>query len=88
MIIFDIVVDLFLAVYTSLGFGTKEYKINTKIEKLGKEYPEVLELYHQHQKKFETDDSLSTLVLKLNLKNPCEKRTFVSTIHEQFNLNK
>jgi hypothetical protein len=30
MIIFDLVIDLFLVLYTSLGFGTKEYKVNTK----------------------------------------------------------
>lgn len=40
MILFDLI-DFFIAVYTSLGFGTKEYKIERKMEKLSKHSPQI-----------------------------------------------
>ena len=76
--------DIFFMLYTSLGFGTKEYKIQTKIEKLSKEYPEILQCYQQNQRLFETDDTLGDLVLNLNLKSKLEKKKFVSFIQQRF----
>jgi len=73
VIIFDIVIDLLFTLYTSLGFGTKEYKIQSKMEKLGKDYPEMLQYYQQNQRIFETDDTLGELVL-----NPS---TFLNTLN-------
>lgn len=70
--------------YTSLGFGTKEYKIQTKIEKLSKEYPDILQYYQQNQRIFETDDNLAQLVLSLNLKSEVEKKKFVSLVNQRF----
>ncbi len=85
MIIFDLVFDLFFAIYTSLGFGTKEYKIQTKLEKVGKQYPILLNIYHSNQKLFETDDYLGNLVLNLNVKNEEATKEFASIIQQYFN---
>ncbi|MBX9975965.1 hypothetical protein [Cytobacillus firmus] len=84
MIVFDLVIDLFLTLYTLLGFGTKEYKIQTKMEKLSKEYPKMLQCYQQNQRIFETEDNLGDLVLSLDLKSEVEKKKFVSIIHKRF----
>ncbi|WP_243299513.1 hypothetical protein [Bacillus litorisediminis] len=85
MIILDLVFDVFIAIYTSLGFGTKEYKIQTKMEKAGKRYPILLNIYQNNQELFETDDYLGNLVLNLNLKNEDATKEFVSTIQQYFN---
>lgn len=84
MIILDLVIDLLLMLYTSLGFGTKEYKIQTKMEKLSKEYPDILQCYQQNQMLFETDHKLGDLVINLNLKSEIEKKHFVSLIQQRF----
>lgn len=84
MIIFDLVIDLFFTLYTSLGFGTKEYNIQTKMEKLSEEYPKMLQYYQQNQRIFETDDNLAELVLSLNLKSEVEKKKFVSLVNQRF----
>jgi hypothetical protein len=88
MIIFDLVIDLLLGFYTSLGFGTKEYKINTKLGKLGKEYPEILQCYQQNQKTFETDDNLVDLVMNLDLKSDVKKKQFVFLVQKRFRIVK
>jgi hypothetical protein len=87
MIIFDLVIDLFLSFYTSLGFGTKEYKINTILEKLGQEYPKIFQFYQQNQKTFETDDNLVDLVLNLDLKNDVNKKQFVFLVQKRFRID-
>ncbi|KOS71505.1 hypothetical protein AEA09_00390 [Lysinibacillus contaminans] len=84
MIMFELAIELLFTLYTSLGFGTKEYKIETKMEKLSKEYPEILHYYQQNQRIFETDDTVGGLVLSLNLKSEVEKKNFVSVIHQRF----
>lgn len=65
-LLFDFIIDL----YVSLGLGTNEYKINIKIKKLAKDYPEVLEYYQKYQTFFEKDKELSEAILHLNLKDP------------------
>jgi hypothetical protein len=84
LIIFDLGIDLFFTLYTSLGFGTKEYKIQTKMEKLSEEYRKILQCYQQNQRIFETDDNLAELVLSLNLKSEVEKKKFVSLVNQRF----
>ena len=44
------------------------------MEKLGEEYPNMLQCYQHNQRIFETDDNLAELVLSLNLKSEVEKR--------------
>ena len=84
MIILDLGMDVILMLYTSLGFGTKEYKIQSKIEKLSKEYPDILQCYRQNQRVFETDDKLGDLILNLNFKSEINKKKFVSLMQQRF----
>ncbi|WP_170140717.1 hypothetical protein [Oceanobacillus arenosus] len=45
-LLLDFIIDFLIGLYVSLGLGTNEYKIIVKIEKLAKDYPEVLDYYH------------------------------------------
>ena len=68
MIFLDIALDLIIMIYTSLGFGTNEHKIQTKMEKLGKQYPVALRIYFENQTHFEKDPELSNAVLSIRCK--------------------
>ena len=84
MIFLDIVLDLIIMAYTSLGFGTNEYKIQTKMEKLGKQYPIALQIYSANQAHFESDPELSNAVLSLNVKDSKATNCFIHEIQNRF----
>lgn len=85
MILIDIVFELIFTIYTCLGFGSKEYKIQTKIEKLAKHHPWLLAIYQKHQQIFETDDEIITYTLKLNLKCESDINQYLDLITRHFN---
>ncbi|MCM3650998.1 hypothetical protein [Metabacillus litoralis] len=80
-LLFDFMLDFLIGLYVSLGFGTDEYKINVKIEKLAKDYPEVLDYYQKYQPFFEKDKELSEALLRLNLKDSANTKYVVDLIH-------
>ncbi len=80
-LLFDFLVDLLIGLYMSLGFGTNEYKINVKIEKMAKDYPEVLDYYQKYQTLFEKDKELSDALIHLNLKDPEDTKDVVKLIY-------
>ncbi|MGM9950678.1 MAG: hypothetical protein ACI33P_11150 [Lysinibacillus sp.] len=84
MIFLDIVVDLIIMIYTSLGFGTNEHKIQTKMEKLGKQYPTALQIYFENQTHFEKDSELSNAVLSLDIKDSEATTCFIHEIQNRF----
>ncbi|MFS0881826.1 hypothetical protein [Metabacillus niabensis] len=55
------------------------------MEKVGKQYPILLNIYQTNQKLFETDDYLGKLVLNLNVKNEEATKEFASIIQQYFN---
>lgn len=81
MFLLDILIDLIINAYVSLGFGTPQRKINIKIEKLSRYHPEVMDLYKTHQSVFEENEELSNLVLKSKIKNKKEKRELATKIN-------
>lgn len=79
-LLFDFIIDLLINFYVSLGIGTNEYRINVKIEKLAKDYPEVWDYYQKYQTFFEKDKELSEAILRLNLKDRENTRDVVELI--------
>lgn len=86
MLIIELMIELAIELYISLGLGTKEYKIEKKIERLSKEYPEVLEHYHSNKSQFYTDEQLSEMMLRLSMKNELEKEKAALYINQRFTL--
>ena len=84
MIFFDVALDLIIMIYTSLGFGTSEHKIQTKMEKLGKQYPVALQIYLENQTHFEKDPELSNAVLSLDVKDSTATNCFIHEIQNRF----
>ena len=84
MIFLDIVVDLIIMIYTSLGFGTNEHKIQTKMEKLGKQYPIALQIYFENQTRFEKDPELSNAVLSLDVKDSKATNCLIREMQNRF----
>ena len=80
-ILLDFFIEMLIGLYVSLGFGTNEYRINIKVEKLARDHPEVLNQYYKHQTFFEQDKELSKAILQLNLKDPENKRSVAELIH-------
>lgn len=83
MMLFELI-ELFIAVYTSLGFGTKEYKIEAKMEKLSKHSPHIWESYLRNKNHFETDEHLSALILTTKIKNVAQRQSLIKLIEGQF----
>ena len=48
MMLLDLLFDIVFNIYTSLGFGTKEYKIESKMEKIKCDHPQAYEIYLQN----------------------------------------
>ena len=86
MILLDIAFDIFFFIYTSLGFGTKEHKIETKMEKIKFAHPTAYQLYLKHKITFETDEILSEKIVNLNTKNRRAVDTTVNEIYAYFNV--
>ena len=84
MIFLDIALDLIIMIYTSLDFGTNEHKIQTKMEKLGKQYPVALRIYFENQTHFEKDPELSNAVLSLDVKDSKATNCFIHEIQNRF----
>ena len=84
MIFLDIALDLIIMIYTSLGFGTNEYKIQTRMEKLGKQYPVALQIYFENQAHFEKDPELSNAVLSLDVRDSKATNCFIHEIQNRF----
>lgn len=84
MLILDLLIDIIIGVYTSLGIGTKEYKINLKVEKISKTHPCLMDYYKKFQKEFEGETHLSRDLLALNLKKEFEVEQFLKVVKEEF----
>ncbi|MYL65482.1 hypothetical protein GLW07_19160 [Bacillus hwajinpoensis] len=84
MLILDLLLDIIIGVYTSLGIGTKEYKINLKVEKISKAHPCLMNYYKKFQKEFEGETHLSRDLLALNLKKEVEVEQFLKVVKEKF----
>lgn len=83
--ILDIFFDFFINAYISLGYGTPQRKIEVKIEKLSKEYPEIMKLYKSNINIFESDPELSKIILKSKINNKGLREKLVSEIYSFFN---
>ena len=86
MMLLDLLFDLFINIYTSLGYGTKEHKIESKMEKIKATHPTAYELYVKHQAAFETDELLSEQIVRLNVKNQKAVDTAVHEIYVHFKM--
>lgn len=84
MFLLDIIIDLIINIYISLGFGTPERKINIKIEKVSKYHPEIMDLYLNNTPVFEKDPVLSQTILRTNIKNMESKRQLAEKINHFF----
>lgn len=84
MFILDIIIDLIINIYFSLGFGTPERKINIKVEKVSKYHPEIMDLYLNNTLVFEKDPALSQTILNSNIKNIELKRELAEKINAFF----
>lgn len=83
MILFELI-EFIIGVYTSLGFGTKEYKIEAKMEKLSKHSPHIWECYLQNKNRFETDEQLSKIILATKIKDIAQRQYLMKVIEGQF----
>jgi len=84
MMLLDLLFDIVFNIYTSLGFGTKEYKIESKMEKIKCDHPQAYEIYLQNKELFETNAELSKKILDLNLKNKVAVNNTVKEIFARF----
>lgn len=83
-ILFDIYINIYINIYTSLGYGTKEHKIESKMEKIKSDHPQAYVIYMQNQALFETDAELSKKVLDLDVKNKMAVNNTVNEIYALF----
>jgi len=84
MMLLDLLFDIVFNIYTSLGFGSKEYKIESKMEKIKGDHPQAYEIYVQNQVLFETDAELSRKILELNVKSKLAVNNTVKEIYTRF----
>ncbi|WP_339171277.1 hypothetical protein MKY51_09355 [Solibacillus sp. FSL R5-0691] len=84
MMLLDLLFDIVFNIYTSLGFGSKEYKIESKMEKIKCDHPQAYEIYVQNQVLFETDAELSRKILDLNVKSKLAVNNTVKEIYARF----
>ena len=71
--------------YISLGYGTPQRKIEVKIEKLSKDYLEIMQLYKLNINIFESDPELSKNILKSKINNKERRERLISEIYSFFN---
>ena len=76
--------DAFINIYTSLGYGTKEQKIESKMEKIKYDHPQAYKIYVQNKALFETDPSLSKKIMDLKVKNKTAVHNTVNEIYAHF----
>ncbi len=86
MMLLDLFFDLYINVYTSLGYGTKEQKIESKMEKIKPSHPTAYELYLKNKVTFETDEVLIRKIINLNMKNQMAVETAVHEIFAHFKI--
>lgn len=84
MMLLDILFDIIINIYTSLGYGTKEHKIESKMDKIKADHPQAYVIYMQNQALFETDAELSKKVLDLDVKNKMAVNNTVNEIYAHF----
>lgn len=73
MFLLDLLVDIAVEIYTSLGYGTPQRKINVKVDKIAKEHNDLSNIYYSYQAYFESDKYLSDYILKKKIKTSFEK---------------
>lgn len=86
MMLLDLLIDIVINIYTSLGYGTKEHKIESKMEKLKHDYPLIYDIYLKNKTLFETDSELSNIILKLKIKNSESLKNTVEEICMRFKI--
>ncbi len=84
MFLLDLMIDLIVNIYFSLGYGTPERKINIKVDKVSAYHPEIMELYLKNVHVFEQDPVLSQTILNSSIKNKEGKRELAEKIHSYF----
>lgn len=84
MMLLDLLFDIVINIYTSLGYGTKEHKIESKMEKIKSDHPKAYEIYLQNKVIFETDAELSKKIMHLNVKNKMAVNNTVKEIYAHF----
>lgn len=84
MMLLDLLFDIVINIYTSLGYGTKEHKIESKMEKIKCDHPQAYEIYMQNKALFETDVELSKKIINLNVKNKVAVNNTVKEIYTYF----
>ncbi|MEO4055174.1 hypothetical protein [Solibacillus sp. CAU 1738] len=84
MMLLDLLFDIVINIYTSLGYGTKEHKIESKMEKIKTNHPKAYEIYLHNKAIFETDTELSEKIMHLNLKNKMAVNNIVKEIFTHF----
>lgn len=77
-------IEVAIDIYTSLGYGTKEQKIESKMEQIKCDHPQTYEIYVQNKVLFETDPALSKKILDLNVKNKTAIHNAVKEIYAHF----
>lgn len=73
-LIFEIMIEILVELYTSLNFGTNDSKAKRKVEKLGKNYPEIRDAYEKYPAIFEEHIELNKAILELNLKEQVQTK--------------
>ncbi|MGN7477076.1 hypothetical protein ACTHOQ_04405 [Solibacillus silvestris] len=86
MMLLDLLIDIVINIYTSLGYGTKEHKIESKMEKIKSEHPQAYVIYRQNQSLFETDVEISKKILDLDVKNKMVVNNIVNEIYTHFRI--
>ena len=76
--------EAFINIYTSLGYGTKQQKIESKMEKIKCDHPQAYEIYVQNKTLFETDAELSKKIINLKVKNKMATNNTVKEIYTRF----
>ena len=77
-------IEAIINIYTSLGYGTKEQKIESKMEQIKCDHPQAYEIYVLNKALFETDPALSKKILGLKVKNKTAVHNTVNEIYAHF----
>lgn len=79
----DLLIDIGIGIYTSLGFGSKEYKINTKMDKLKEMDPDLYVVYQSNKARFEKTEPMATMILEHPVKTKEEKQALIAKIMQE-----